>query len=687
MKKNKVISIITISVVFLLINISLINSSYGMNAAPIFRKKIYVDSTNTNGPWNGTQDYPYQHINDAVENSTPGDYIFVFNGIYNENIVVDKSLSIIGENKNKTIIDGMYNDFVILINNSNVNICNFSIRNSGGYMDNAGIKIDSDNNQITQCIFYRTKTGIYVNKTSNNQIIDCIFHTNGEGIYLKSAKESGVFNCYFTHNGIGLNIINSNNIEIHGCYAETNGLAVNIDNSFEVEVLNCAIFNNNDNQGGFSINNSGIIIIDNCNIVHNGFGVIIDNSLDIELTNSSVLLNTHYGIYLNKNSEKVEILNSEIAKNLRFGLYIEKSSCKLLENNLHDSLFGVFLEFSFSDARKNWWGSIFGPGLFDRETRDRIFMKFSRLLFFPWLIKKVEEAGANWEIDYNRYNLEINNSRYKEIELQGVDSDYDLIPDWWEEKWGYNAFLWDDHKQLDPDGDGLNNIEECYTDDWDSNPFKKDIFMEFDWIKAQKQGVTNKPSLSWINKMKYIFENHNITLHIDDGSLGGGEEIIFKSRFSHKEVRDLYWEYFLDNDLNNPRKGIFHYALICDYGNEKGYAFIGWNHLDSFICPAQFLVERSQLFSRDRYIIGGSIHELGHSLGLTVDDYGGNDNKVATMPLTKQWWKYTNYKSCMNYRYTYKIIDFSDGSHGVGDFDDWNNFDFSFFKNTHFILA
>jgi len=38
----------------------------------------------------------------------------------------------------------------------------------------------------------------------------------------------------------------------------------------------------------------------------------------------------------------------------------------------------------------------------------------------------------------------------------------------------------------------------------------------------------------------------------------------------------------------------------------------------------------------------------------------------------------------MNYCYTYRILDYSDGSHGRNDFDDWGNLDFYFFKNSHF---
>jgi parallel beta-helix repeat protein len=631
----------------------------------------------------------YSSIQEAINNATGGDTIFVFNDSspYFENLVINKSINLIGENKNDTIIDGMYGNFIVFIKVDDVKIMNFTIRNSGGFYSDAGIYTNSKGNVISNCIFYRSRTAIFINETSENEINKCIFHTNGEGIFCRKSSNLIIKNSYFTHNSFGINILDSNSILIEGCYANTNGYGYHIYGSSDIEIKKCAAYNNNDNQGGIFVKVCENILIDNCILYHNGHGLTIGKSSDINILNSDFRFNTHVAISFLINNRNIIVENCEIANTLNNAILVrDNNSCKLSNNNIYNSIFGIYSKTSNVDARRNWWGSILGPALFEYKSRDRIFPQGGWIRFFPWTIFKNRNTGANWEIKKDLFPIELVDSRFDEIDLPGQDSDEDSVPDWWEEKWGYDPDIWDDHKNLDPDRDALNNIEECYTDQYGSNPFYRDIFLEVDWVKETAPNRPNRPTLDLIDRLEKIFSIHQINLHIDMGNLDGGEEIPYIANFTLPELRDMYWDYFLHNDLNNPRKGIFHYTILCDFGVFGGFAFVGWDNLDSFNIAVGALSNSYPLVEREYVAIATIMHELGHTMSLTVDDYRGIDNNVAGTAFTSQWFKFRNYKSVLHYRYVFEILDYSDGSNGREDFDDWSNLDFSYFKSTNFIL-
>ena len=84
------------------------------------RRTLYVGGS---GPGN------YSKIQDAIDNASDRDTVFVCNGIYYENIVINKSINLIGENAKTTIIDGMEKSRTVFILASNVLVYNFTIRN------------------------------------------------------------------------------------------------------------------------------------------------------------------------------------------------------------------------------------------------------------------------------------------------------------------------------------------------------------------------------------------------------------------------------------------------------------------------------------------------------------------------------------------------------------------------------
>ena len=74
-------------------------------------------------------DYPT--IQEAINAANPEDTIFVRAGTYYENVVVNKSIRLIGESRDTTIIDGCGNGTVVNIEKSDVHVSGFTIRNAG----------------------------------------------------------------------------------------------------------------------------------------------------------------------------------------------------------------------------------------------------------------------------------------------------------------------------------------------------------------------------------------------------------------------------------------------------------------------------------------------------------------------------------------------------------------------------
>jgi len=83
----------------------------------------------------GTIIVPRDHstIQEAINHANPGDTIFIRNGIYSENVVINKTLSLFGHAVETTVVDGNGVGNIIEITADNVTIKGFSIRKSERY--------------------------------------------------------------------------------------------------------------------------------------------------------------------------------------------------------------------------------------------------------------------------------------------------------------------------------------------------------------------------------------------------------------------------------------------------------------------------------------------------------------------------------------------------------------------------
>jgi parallel beta-helix repeat protein len=225
----------------------------------------------------------YLTIQSAINASETlnGHTIFVRCGIYYEQVVVNKTISLVGENKSNTIIDGNETGRVVHVIANNVVISGFTVQNSGRTVGiDGGIYLDNSSNSF----IYDSKAidslaGIYLYDCSGCSIYgnDASHSLNIVGISLDTCFNCSVYGNNVTNNwGNGISIMGSVNCCAYGNNANNQLVGIELENS-----VNCSVWNNavSNNRGagiflGWSSSNR---------IYHNKF---INNSEHVSLYNS-----------------------------------------------------------------------------------------------------------------------------------------------------------------------------------------------------------------------------------------------------------------------------------------------------------------------------------------------------------------------------------------------------------------
>jgi len=246
-----------------------------------FGNTIYVGG---NGPDN------YSAIQDAVDSANPGDTVYVYDDSapYYENIIIDKTLNLIGENKNTTVIDGMMSgDAAIYISAEKVNISGFLINNSHP----AGIDIHSK------------YTNISGNNIFENILCGIICYSNENMIFGNNIISNLVYGIFFT-DGSSYNIVLNNNISFnHNGIEEAgsyNTFSDNIITFNDGRGINIGEYGSNTISGNLLSNNlwgiyvhSGNNLFYNNNFVNNyGEGVFIRFAYNNKFFHNNFINNT-----------------------------------------------------------------------------------------------------------------------------------------------------------------------------------------------------------------------------------------------------------------------------------------------------------------------------------------------------------------------------------------------------------
>jgi parallel beta-helix repeat protein len=296
-------------------------------------------------------DYP--SIQDAIDNASSGDTVYVRNGTYYENLVINITIDLIGEGYKTTVIDSGGIEDTILISEDSVTLMGFTITNG----NNSGLTISSDNNIISNNNISNNPIGINILASSSSNVIanNEISRNEGAGIDVMWIWISGPNQHIITNNNISYNrdgisldasqqnTISHNNITNN----ENNGIHLEFSSYNEIKYNNIT---HNDNDGiylytpyFFSVSTNYNTITNNMISDNDDDGIYLSKSLHNTISNNIISNNEDDGISLSESSNNIITHNNVL--NNRYGIYLTQSSNtnQFTANNVLKNYDGVYL--------------------------------------------------------------------------------------------------------------------------------------------------------------------------------------------------------------------------------------------------------------------------------------------------------------------------------------------------------
>ena len=394
----------------------------------------------------------YEKIQDAINASEDGDTVRVYEGLYEENISVNKRIDFIGNGSETTTIDGGGRGDVVTITADLVNMSGFTITKSGTGSSNAGVKVESDHNNIFENNCSNNYRGIFLFYSSDCTITNNTCSENGYyGIRLDDSNHNTITNNTCENNRYGIYLYRTNN-----CILENNTCSSNIyygmllgsssnctitnntcssNNDYGIRLLgskDCILENNicSNNVYGISLDSSSDCTITNNTCSNNGFGIVLESSSYCTIEHNICSLNNYYSIYLDKSDDCI-LENNICSMNNGFGIVLYYSNNNTITNNtISENRVGIYLEASSRDntahynniynntdyginatnndgltinATNNYWGAASGPYHPTKNPEGQGDNITDYVEFDPWL-----EEEVNWPPEAHIYSISPN---------------------------------------------------------------------------------------------------------------------------------------------------------------------------------------------------------------------------------------------------------------------------------------
>ena len=286
-------------------------------------------------------------IQAAVGAAAEGDAIFVWNGSYNENVDVDKRLTLEGEGAEVVTVTAVSYFSVFEVTADCVNISEFTMSGAGIYLHNAN-HCDISNNTISNADY-----GMYLSSSSNNTFTGNIASNNWHSIDLLYSSDNTLASNTIVNSHCGIGLLSSNRNTLADNTVSSNWRSIDLSSSSN-NMLTGNIANSNDYYGisvSGSDKNDYNNSIDTTNIVRgkpvyyffNKHGIVLDGldvghltlayCSDCTIKNNNASNGDSIRLFYSSNN----MLQGNTASNNWDGIHLSSSSNNTLTGNTANS--------------------------------------------------------------------------------------------------------------------------------------------------------------------------------------------------------------------------------------------------------------------------------------------------------------------------------------------------------------
>jgi parallel beta-helix repeat protein len=315
----------------------------------------------------------FSTISNAITAAHAGDILEVNSGVYPENLLVKKSLTLQGKDTGtgRPIVDAGMNGSALTVLADGVTVKGFNLTNARGSGLNiyAGLRVWANDSILSDNLAFNNENGVLLTYSNNSTLQNNALENNTNGMRIETSHSLIISENKMRDNNYGLLLISSSDNLLRSNVAEHNYFGIKLNDSENNTLIDNQMSKNTYNFGADGRND-----VDTGNLV-NSRPILYLLNAENKTIDSTTKAGTVYCI----DCRNITISGLNLTNNFH-GIYMHNTTGSIVENNdLNDSCIGISLIDSSENLlianRVNWSlvdGIDFVDSDYNRMTSNRL---------------------------------------------------------------------------------------------------------------------------------------------------------------------------------------------------------------------------------------------------------------------------------------------------------------------------